>query len=164
MWQIARQAHRDKVAGLQGGDICWQSAFGAAMGQEGFQIGNAAMIDIAVRAGKSPQGWISGEPSPHIFMDTALEVDLQRVAIGPDDDISAHTAQARNIAIWISNRLIGAIIYFGDADLGAGGPDKLYLRRLGIGQGGWTNGKSAKAEQECASVGRDRHADTAKPV
>lgn len=94
-------------------------------GEEGFQIGNAAMVDIAVSGLEPPAFGISAERRLHICIDEGLKIEAESIAVGADDNIGAHAFCARHIAVREAKRRISRIISERDANLRAGGGDKL---------------------------------------
>ncbi len=83
----------------------------------GFNIRDAAMIDIAIGPGQTPASGVSAEIGGHVLMHMLLEVELEGVAIGADNDVDTDAAIFRDVAAGIFKGDIGWIVKRGDADL-----------------------------------------------
>lgn len=92
--------------------------------EEGAEVGDAAVVDVAVRAGEAPVFRVGLEVGVHVLVDPLLEVADFCVAEGADDDIGADAFFAREVAIGVGEADVGGIVGGGDADLFAcGGGD-----------------------------------------
>jgi hypothetical protein len=63
----------------------------------GLKIEDAAMIDVRVWLTGAPgaTGWVGGEVAEHVLMNEFLQVKVEGVAGGPEDDVGADSGRAR---------------------------------------------------------------------
>ena len=86
---------------------------------EGREVGNAAVVDIAVGATEPPILGIGAKIGAHVGVDQRLKVERQRIAKGADHDIGAHALDAVDVAVRKGQHRIGGVIAQRDADLPA---------------------------------------------
>jgi hypothetical protein len=84
--------------------------------KEFLKIWNAAMVDIRVWLAQTPDWRIEVEVRSHVLMNQRLQIDTN-CPVGTNDDIRAHTSIRWNIAHWIRDARIGAIVDDGVASL-----------------------------------------------
>jgi len=102
-------------------------------GEPNAQIGNAAVIDVAVGAAQAPFPGVGGKGGAHVRVHQRLQVEREGVAVSADDDVGADALGARNIAAGKGEAGVGGIISEGDADLLARGGDQLGGTGRGVG-------------------------------
>src|SRR5688572_13490644 len=80
------EAPGDDVAGAVVGAAPGDGERGSFAAEEGGQVGDAAVIDVRVRAAKTPVFRIEAEGRLHVLVHQHLQVDAG-VAIGANDDV-----------------------------------------------------------------------------
>lgn len=77
------------------------------------------MVDVFVRAFKSPQLGVGGKVGSHVLMDFLLQVKAKG-AQGADDDVGTDAAFHGDIPSRIRQLFIAGVVFGGHADLLAG--------------------------------------------
>lgn len=147
--KIARQEAGDEIAGQVTGKIIggMRQTIGAA-GEEFLEVRDAAVVDVFIGTGKTPDFRVEGEVFLHILMDGLLEIEGKSVAEGTDDDIRTDAALAGYVAAGISKDDVSRIIDESDADLATGGLD--HIERPGGNLSGSNGTAGQKSEEESA--------------
>jgi hypothetical protein len=95
----------------------WQGKLLAMPGQKHLQIGDSAVINVAVCGLQAPFFGVSRKGRFHIGIDQVLQIKAKGIAIGADDDVGAHAFAARHIAIGEGEARISRIIGGGHTNL-----------------------------------------------
>ena len=119
MRQAAAKAHGHEVAGLPVLAPSGRLPLEALALEIAFEVRHAAMVDVPVGAREAPDLRIVRERRFHVLVHQHLQVHVERVAVGADNNVRAHARSAVDIPARIIQRHIGRVIAGGDADLPA---------------------------------------------
>ena len=114
MRQTPGNGLRDQITRQKG---LFRAQFGAAARQECLQIGDAAMVDVAVRRFLSPVFRIGRKRISHILMRRRLQVMPKCPAISANHHIAAYAERHVHIAIRPGEPLVTAVVDTRNANL-----------------------------------------------